>query len=63
MMSGSNTKYSIRNLPVGCIEILRTARENSGINIATLVDSAVRHWSDMGISESDQTGTMRHSRH
>lgn len=62
MMSGLNTKYSIRNLPVGCIEILRTARENSGINIATLVDSAVRHWWNMGISESDQTCTTRHSR-
>ena len=51
-MSGTNTKYSIRNLPVGCIEILRTARENSGINIATLVDCAVRHWWSLGVNEA-----------
>jgi hypothetical protein len=59
MISGINTKYSIRNLPVGCIEILRTARENSGINIATLVDSAVRHWWRMSINESEQIGATR----
>lgn len=37
-------RYTIRNLPVECIDRLREIRKASGVSIAQLVSDAVEDW-------------------
>lgn len=45
-MKHTQQKYTIRNLPIECINRLREVRETSGVPIGKLIDDAVAQWWD-----------------